>query len=284
MCVISTSRRKRNVMNIDMFRAILKRFMPYRKDLEYVSLVGCGETLLDKSIVQKVEILKEMGFRGIGFPTNCTELSELTSESLIRAGLNTLICSIDGFTKDTHEFIRAGTDFDEVVSNVRRFIEVRNRLLKEESLKTKVIIRFIYQNKNKSEWIDFYNYWMPFLNKTLGDDVIKQNIHNHGNRLKDYEKSVQYSKYVCKSLFERIIILSDGNMIFCCGDNEGEYYSLKNVIDNDNDPIEIFNDETRNHYRKLMLDGRIHELKYCSECTIPQACDLEWMKKNRKEN
>ncbi|MBU0778066.1 radical SAM protein [Patescibacteria group bacterium] len=273
MCIINSTTKKPNIMSNEDFIHILNKFRPYQENIKFVSLIGLGETLLDKDVVEKVKIAKDMGFKGVGFPTNCTELDEQMSTSLIMAGLDTLICSIDGYTKKTHELIRVGTNFADVTTNAKRFIDIRNKLNKiDNKLRTKVLLRFIYQNDNKHEWNKYYEYWLPFLNKEFGDDVIKFNIHNWGNKLKDYksvnDNSITHDNYICKDIYNRFIILSNGNVILCCGDSN-EFYNLGNVLHDD--PIEIYNCEIYNKYRSFMKDGKIQDLELCKNCTTQQS-------------
>ena len=103
MCTWQTWTRKPNVMNSDTYRRILEKFKPYREHIQYLTLHGCGEPLLDKELAKKVKIAKEMGFKGTGFATNCTELDEHKSQELIEAGLDTIICSIDGINQEKPE-------------------------------------------------------------------------------------------------------------------------------------------------------------------------------------
>lgn len=150
MCTIETWTRKPMVMNKEIFSRILEKFKPYLQGIHYITLHFCGEPLLDREILEKVKIAKEMGFIGTGFATNCTELDEYKSHELIEAGLDTIICSIDGINKHTHESIRIGTNFEEIVSNVKKFIKIRNK-----SGKTRIMVRFIRQEINKEEWLLF---------------------------------------------------------------------------------------------------------------------------------
>jgi MoaA/NifB/PqqE/SkfB family radical SAM enzyme len=109
-----------------------------------------------------------MGFKGTGFATNCTELNETSSKNLIAAGLDTLICSIDGIKKATHESIRVGTNFEQIISNVAQFIKLRN-----QTGSSRVMVRFIRQKANYSEWPAFFEYWSERIDKDFGDEVVK---------------------------------------------------------------------------------------------------------------
>lgn len=273
MCTIEHWTRKPNIMDNESFRKIIEKFKPYRDKIRYITLHGCGEPLIDKSLATKVKIAKEMGFCGIGFATNCTLLSKDRSRELVEAGLDTIICSIDGIKKDTHESIRIGTKFDVVVSNVKNFMRIRS-----EMGKTKTIIRFIRQEINKDEWTAFFKYWSELINKDFGDEVVKFDVHNWGGNLEEYQskdlnKGLVLKEYVCEEVFERMTIFSNGDIAFCNADENLFFYN-GNAIEVD--PIQIYNGEIFEHYRDMMEKGRIKELKYCNTCTIPRSRELKF--------
>jgi MoaA/NifB/PqqE/SkfB family radical SAM enzyme len=268
ICMIKKLNRKREIMNDETFTKILEKFHPYRQHFQYLTLHGLGEPLLDKHLTVKVKIAKEMEFRGTGFATNCTELNEITALQLISAGLDTIICSIDGFRKDTHESIRVGTNFEQVVNNVTKFIELRNKIGS-----TRIIIRFIRQKTNYSEWPKFFTYWSGKLNRDFGDEVVKFDVHNCANELSDYEKMDIYGEInnqglVCQDIFERILIYANGEIGFCCGDVNG-FFKLGNVLQDD--PIEIYNNYPFSAYRVKMKEGKISELEHCKDCSISRS-------------
>jgi hypothetical protein len=273
MCTWQTWTRKPNVMNMHTYIHILAKFQPYRQYIQYITLHGCGEPLLDKGLSEKIKTAKEMGFKGIGFATDCTELDEHKSRELIEAGLDTLICSIDGINKHTHEAIRVGTSFEKIVSNVENFIRIRDDLRG----KTRVIIRFIRQEINKEEWPLFFDYWSKRLNKDLDDQVVRFDVHNWGGKLDEYQsmdpnKVLGSNNYICEDVFERMWIYSNGEVALCCADDNG-FFKMGNVYDVD--PIKIYNNEIFTYYRKMMLEGKIFELKHCKNCTIPRSRALK---------
>ncbi|MFC1515419.1 radical SAM/SPASM domain-containing protein [Thermodesulfobacteriota bacterium] len=273
MCPRESSERKTNIMDNDTFTKILESFKPYRKKMHFLTLHGLGEPLLDKNFTEKVRISKEMGFNGVGFATNCTELTHKVASDLLNSGIDTIICSIDGLKKETHEAIRIGTNFEDIVSNVKNFIKLRNKLRK----RTKVLVRFIRQERNKDEWNGYYNYWIKQINPDYGDDVIKFDIHNCGGVLENYEakdinRNVKLENIICSDVFERMLIFSDGRVALCDGDYNC-FFDLGNVLKSD--PIEIYNNEIFDHYRKMMDEGKILDLKHCNVCTIPRSRKLK---------
>ena len=178
MCTIGEWTRKPSRMKDKDFEVILRKFIPYIQYLDYLTLHGCGEPLLDLGLPKKISIAKHWGFRGVGFATNCTELTPSTSSRLIESGLDTIICSIDGIKKETHEAIRVRTHFEEVVENVKAFIGLRDKM----SGKTRVLVRFIRQKLNHKEWPAFNDKWSKCLSNEKGDGVIVFDEHNWGKK------------------------------------------------------------------------------------------------------
>ena len=268
MCTIDGWTRKPNRMTENEFEVILRKFIPYIPDLDFLTLHGCGEPLLDRGLPEKISMAKRFGFRGTGFATNCTELNLTISRQLIESGLDTVICSIDGIKKETHEAIRRKTVFQQVVDNVKEFIRIRDDI----SGNTRVLIRFIRQKLNYEEWPDFYNEWSKHISYQKGDDVIRFDVHNwgkHSSQQSDGEQSFDpQHPFICSEVFERLCVYSNGQVGFCCADDNG-FFDLGNVLKAD--PIEIYNNEQFLKYRKYMYEGRMGELEHCKDCTIPWA-------------
>lgn len=264
MCTIDKWTRKPYCMTNDEFRSILFKFVPYIGHLDFLTLHLCGEPLLDKELPEKISIAKKLGFRGIGFATNCTELDEKLSLRLIKSGLETIICSIDGIKKETHEAIRRKTNFERIVQNVKAFINIRNI-----SGGGRILIRFIRQKLNWDEWPLFYTEWSKYINPERGDDVIRFDMHNWGDKIDGYEEkscnNEMPSDLVCSDIFERFLVYSNGDVGFCCADDNG-FFRLGNIIEDD--PIGIYNNEIFSKYRIFMKTGRIEELDHCKSCTI----------------
>lgn len=174
MCTIGDSPRHA-IMSLDTFRAILEGFHPYRDHLQFTTLHGLGEPLLDKGIIEKVRLAKEMGFPSVGFATVAMNLDGRLTAGLLAAGLDTIIFSLDGLDKATHEGIRIGTDFDRINNNIDHFIDRRNA-----SGTTKIIVRMIRQDSNRHQWDDYRAFWSARLDERFGDQVSGFDVHNWG--------------------------------------------------------------------------------------------------------
>jgi MoaA/NifB/PqqE/SkfB family radical SAM enzyme len=184
MCTIFTNNRAAEIMSLEKFMKIIDKFEPYKDRLEFLTTHGCGEPILDKTIAEKIAYAKKAGFRGIGFSTNAGLLTEEISKKLLEAGLDTLIFSIDGLTKEVQEAIRykAG-DFKQVYDNVHRFMELRDK----GNYSSRGLIRMIRQKLNYKQWDDYLKYWSELITPEKGDAVIKFDIHNCGGKVEGYK-------------------------------------------------------------------------------------------------
>jgi len=264
MCPVEQSLRK-GIMDNGTFQNILEKFLPYKKHIKYLSLLGLGETLIDTNIVQKIQLAKTMdgGYQGVGIYTNGMLLTSKLSLELLETKLDSLIVSIDGITKDTEEKIRIGSNVTKIIDNVTQFIQLRNS---SKEYATKIIIRFTEQDINKYQWKDFYIFWEKSIDFNKGDLILNYPVHNVGNIKKLFTPSkYNITGIRCKEVYDRIIVFLDGKIGLCCGD-QFDRYENGNIFEND--PIELYNKGNFTHYRNKMDKGNILELELCSKCSV----------------
>ena len=297
--------RAAEIMTVDRFKEIAIKFKPYVHKIQYLSLFGCGEPLLDKTLPEKIKFAKDVvGFKGIGLTSNCTNLSEKMTIRLLEAGLNCIIPSIDGLTKEVLEEIRPRTNFEKIYKNVKFFIEQRDRL----DADCKVLIRMVRQQLNYHQWEDYNTYWRKLQNPKKGDEILGLDVHNTGGKVQGYEqmkvsdfssqekeheahftkevKNGNFNKLVsakndsdnlyvnardiekiggCPDLFSRLSIFTSGDVALCSAD-QSEYFKLGNAIHED--PVKIFNSEVFKKYRDKWLSNDYKDLDYCKDCKI----------------
>lgn len=146
---------RRNDMPLETYKKIARYF----SHAKFVYFTGWeGEPLLHKDIFTMVKIAKESCSAGI--VTNGIALTEETSRKLIELGLDFITVSMAGAAKETHEKIRARSDFDKICENVRM-------LLNFKTTKPEVNLSFLMTKTNIKELPGFVE-----LAKNLGADKI----------------------------------------------------------------------------------------------------------------
>src|SRR3989344_5864138 len=169
MCVINLpTKRKKGIAPLEMTKIILDQMAPYKDKIRQIDLFGLGEPLLDPHIFERIKYAKKIGFKNIGISTNADLLNEEKQKKLLESEVDTVLVSIDGVKKKTHESIRKGVNFERIIENVQSIIKKRN----SGKYKTRFVIRFVMQDLNENEWGDFKKFWRPKLSKEKKDFIM----------------------------------------------------------------------------------------------------------------
>lgn len=269
MCPINMpTHRKKGMMADDIFKSAIDGLTEYANSIVQIDLFGVGEPFLDGNIDNRIRYTKEKGFRDAGFATNADLMTLELAERVFEAGLDTIMISLDGMTKEVHESIRLNTSFPRIVKNVKSAIALRDK----NCYKTKFVMRFIRQPKNLHEWDSYREYWTPFLSREKGDLIIGYDMHTWGGEI-NIDKTPDWSsvpqELACHHLFDRLIILNDGSIPVCCSDMHRGQNLLGNI--KDSNPIDIFNNSIMQKLRERHLSGNRLQIKMCRACTILES-------------
>lgn len=259
MCTIDDWDRRDGLMDADLFEKIADEIGDHREVVKRVALYRDGEPLLDKKLPAKVAGLKGRGVRKVGISTNAALLNEDKAESLLLAGIDEVLLSIDSLVPQTYEAIRKGLRFDEVLNNCLRFINIRDSLKSD----CKIWVRMIRQESNRDEWEWFERFWKSKLSTT--DRIDYRNLHNWGSQLVNF-KAISHAdtEKPCVALWSLMVIFANGDVPRC-----GVDYNLKHPIGNvrDRNIASIWNEHEA--LREDHLAGKRESI--CKGCTVWDA-------------
>ncbi len=133
-------------MSMDTYRRLVDglRSVP---SLQFVSFWGLGEPLLHPGIVEMVALARGLGAK-TEMVTNGLLLSREVSESLVEAGLDSLVVSVDGTSLGGYADIRSGADLDAVRRNVD---ELRIARQASPEGKPEIGLEFVVMRSNLGE-------------------------------------------------------------------------------------------------------------------------------------
>ena len=270
MCAISKpATRPIGVMDMEMFKSVVDSLAPYKDYIEMVDLFALGEPLLDHDLFNRIRYLEERGFRGLGISTNAHLMHEEKQRLLLESGIETVIFSIDGFKKETHEAIRLRTNFERVVGNCLSTIRMRD----EGSYATRFVVRFIRQWSNRDEWPAFLEFWESKLSGEKNDIIIVYDVNGMGGEmyskqdiLSQFEIDPEIERMPCHQVFDRLIVLADGSVPLCCEDTPRATFNFGNVADSD--PLDIWNSKWFSRIRSLHMKEQKNKLDICADCTM----------------
>lgn len=229
-----------------------------------------NEPFIRKDIFDFIEYAKSKGILDIYLSTNGSLLTENISKKLLNSGLTRLQVSIDATTKQTFDKIRQGGDFDKVVKNTLKFLEIRKQYNKE--LPT-LRVNFVKTEINMHELKDFIEFW-----KNKAECIGVQDL---VSIMKPDKSDKNRGKYTCAQPFYHMTIRYDGTILPCCNffgakipisRLRNNFSNIKNLnnIDLDSLPIkdvkESWNSSTMKNLQKMHFEGRYRDNKTCKEC------------------
>jgi radical SAM protein with 4Fe4S-binding SPASM domain len=138
-------------MSYDLFKRIIDQGQNY---LELVVPMNLGEPLMNPRIYEIIRYCKSKGL-SVLISTNGTLLNENNSRRLLESGVDYLIFSFDGATKDSYEKYRAGADYDKVRANLLSFFRMKRELKSH----THCVIQMVVLKDNQSEINAFKALW-----------------------------------------------------------------------------------------------------------------------------
>jgi len=212
-------------------------------NVESIKFNWRGEPLLNPRLEKYIEQAKKGGTIETLINTNALSLTTERSENLIKAGLDTLIYSFDGGSKETYEKNRPGrfknNKFEDIIENIRKFNEVKKAL---NSPFPFTRIQMILTEETRKELDDFISIF-----SNIVDEVsVKQYTERGGNisvlskkereLLQNYcdinnldintvefmvtegKVYVSKSRIPCKQPFQRLLVTYEGRVGMCCYD------------------------------------------------------------------
>lgn len=215
-CVFCTHRkmeRAKGIIEFSLFRNIIDECKSL--GINYITIYGFGEPLIDTNFPKKVEYAKSKGIERVTTNTNGFLLDDKKSLEIINAGLDEICISIDAATSGTYKKIQRGLNFNTVEKNILSFIRLRDRLGQEKPI---VILSYVEFEMNKRETTQYISKW-----KNVVDYVSISQIHNWAGDVKvsNISNSTEV-RYPCRLLWTDMVVNWNGDVPLCCIDYEGK--------------------------------------------------------------
>ncbi len=256
MCYYSFDKPEPKEMLINLVKKIIDEGA--EKELASIKTFHRGEPLLYPKLPEVLKYAKGKGIIEVMFNTNATLLSRDKAKNLIEAGLDKINCSVDGYNEESYNKIRIGGSFETVVDNIKEL----QKLKKEKKVKNPIVrVHMVENPENHKDIQRFIKFWEPIAEQVSVSDLQDWT----GNE----EDGTPLQNWACAQLWQRLVILADGEVLPCCrgfkGGNE-KLYPLGNV---NNQTIEsIWKGKKLNKLRELHKSGQSHKMRICRLCGI----------------
>lgn len=272
-CTTGRSPNNRPTLTVQNFRDLLINFKYNNYIPDTVALYHGGEPLMNKKLEYFILELKNIGVNKTVFNTNASLLNQIRSEKIISAGIDEVRFSFDGMSPTENDEMRLQGNFFRDAGNVINFLKIRDQVAKNVNviIDTTLIL-------DKKLMTNFYN------SKKLYLDDSPAYIKNYfsgfnvdyrctpalmwpGMRSVDTPYTIcEYSNSqpsYCSALFETFTVISNGGVVPCCFDLQGEVV-FGNAFEED--IIAIWNNRKFIDFRNNFKNNTYSNL--CNKCSV----------------
>lgn len=243
-----------------------------------VTPVGLGEPLLYPRFFEVVSLIRHrMGQARIGVTTNGTCLNDGMIKKIVHSELDSILVSINLWSKDLYRIIHKVDQFDRVLMNTTKLVKAR------KDRKPMIKIQLLDIAINQESINKFLDYWEPLRKENMrfhirrfiprSKDVLQLYSEEDRNRYEEMlgmeDVKLKKKRFPCPQLFDTLSVNREGYVFPCC-------YGL--LLPNDTDlclgNIEetsiksLYSPKAKIHdLRKLHLEGKYDEIEGCGNCT-----------------
>lgn len=266
-------------MNLELFLRLINDLKSFNGKIKIIRLIGNGEPLLNKNIVEMVKIIKDSNVaEKVEITTNATLLNENISLDLIDAGLDILKVSVEALNEsDFKKIAKYDIDIENYKNNIQFFYNNKRQCQVYIKINNLAI-------KNKEEEQKFYDYYGDY-----ADNIFIENISpvwpEFDDGLKIEYESTRFGetvkkRNVCSHIFKSIMICADGEILPCCADWQRKL--LLGNIKNDS-ILDIWKGYKLESLQKAFLNNKRMKIVPCNECLYNEYCDPDILDGYEKE-
>ncbi|MBC8182025.1 SPASM domain-containing protein [candidate division KSB1 bacterium] len=245
-------------------------------NLWYLLLYNQGEPFLHKEFIELIELAKQKRIYVTTSTNGHFFEREVAVERLVKSGLDSIIISLDGADENTYQKYRHNGDFKKVIKGIKLLAYCKKKL---KSKTPKILIQFLVMKHNEQQLVKIKRlikklgadrlliktFQIEDKNKALSFLPSNKKINRYKNGTKKLNLKNSASKG-CARLWYSTVILSDGRVVPCCFDKNGEY-SFGKIKDKSLKEIWT-SDEYKNFRSQISRNRGFFEI--CRNCTQNQ--------------
>lgn len=262
-CMQQAMTRPKGFMSEGIFKKVVDECSEFNTPIR---LIRVGEPSLHPKIIDFCKYAKSKGLL-LHITTNGF-IKETDMNSLIELGLDSLIFSFQGATKEQYEIMRNNHRYDELKANVLKMVELRGN--KEKPF---IHISCTMTDESKEEIDIFVNYWGHIVDFV---GIGKTNLSNlSASQIKSFEtigklellkkqETIKKEYRPCTEVYQKLSVDWDGKVTCCCGDFDN-FLTVGDL--NKSILYDIWNNSRELKIFREMLNNNMHKsLTLCSTC------------------
>jgi len=248
----TSNKKMMGMMKLELFKKIIDEAQ--ESGTQAITLTGRGEPTLNPHLGEMLEYCRGK-FTEIKMNTNATLLNEKLIHQILKSDLTDLVFSVDSYYKEEFESLRVNANFEKVVSNIKKFMEIKEEYFPDSSCVTRASGVQVSEKQNMKKFKEFWEEMVDFVVYVRMID--KWDLYNNSKDM--------MANTPCHYLGRNLSIYFDGTVNPCDVDYQGEL-TVGNL--NNNTIREIWNGDK---YKKLFdshKQNSRNEFSPCNRCPV----------------
>ena len=274
MCPHSKMKRATGTIKEEVFKKIVDSAVESGINIRQFVLSGFGEPFADKNIFERIAYVKSKGPYFVKLFSNASLLDEIRIEKVFESGLDEIVVSFNGITKEIYEQVMK-LPYEKSLQNVLALIDMKcirlrssssgetanmSKQMNAGSQKPRIVLSCVRLEKNKEEVRKFNEFW-----KGKADEILKPIPENWSGSM-DQKSPWKYSKkgrmWPCRGMWDSLDFVWDGQVILCCRDYDGVVI----IGDINKSSVKEIMQKKREMGIKQLEKGDYSDAKICCNC------------------
>jgi radical SAM protein with 4Fe4S-binding SPASM domain len=259
-------------MEMALFKRIVEQLARY--DDVKITFGGYGEPLLHPELPEMIAHAREAGIFGIHVSTNGLLLEGRLAEQLVQLDVDVVSISVDGVDEESYATLKGKHRFQQVMSNVKQFLQLRRKKAKQWPL---LVLELLKVRETEAGWEIFYDRWARTVldeerelkgqlpKEEKADVVLPRGFNDFAGQREDMSllHLLPARRIPCLRLQNQMFVFSDGKVPMCGQDYQGRFV----VGDLNNSTVEeLWQGAELLRLRELHYQGRYDEHPLCARC------------------
>lgn len=255
MCIREAVAFKGPNLEVRLFRKLIDEGAAH---FRYISFDGPGETIMNPEAFGMIRYARSKGIRMV-FSTNATLMDSDTVEAILDSGLDHIIFSVNGTSREVYAAVHGVDAYDAAVANVQRFLT--RKMARRAS--TMVTVQMVCLQQTLKQVDGFYRMWrgVPGVNSVrVKKDVVAV------ERVQPGETGTrQVRRNPCARLWYGPVFIETNGDVYA---SPGVLYKAPPVGNVWQRPLaEIWNNKTMQAMRRAHASGDESPFPECVDCS-----------------
>lgn len=268
MCPNGVMERPIAYMEMDLFTKVIDEIVEARLPVQKFSFCGLGEPTLDTRLAEKMRYIKSKGPYHIKLVTNASLLVAHRAKEIIDAGLDEVMISFNGTTKESYERVMRHMSYEKTMANLMTFLEHR------KNGRPYVILSCVQLDANADDLAKMEDFWKG---KGVEVNEFKKPVpFNRGGDSISFKSKWAFKEddkhlWPCRTMGGTMLVHPDGRVVLCCMDYEANYIMGqfgKNTVK------EIM--KRKEEWFQKHKQGDFSITPMCKKCTVMNEQVLAW--------